>query len=131
MALLMDLPSARREALGTAWGVGSDAAAIYRAMTDPATLTARLAQLPVASAALALLARGPSAADDLVARLPYAEARLMSAIQELAALALVARAPVGGLRARLADGATAGELLYVPGDVAAVVTPRAAGARRA
>src|SRR5215831_5543742 len=123
MALLLDLPSGDRRQLAERWGAQEDAASLYRAMTEPPSLSARLTTLPPgARAALAVLRREPASADDLLARLPLSEARLAVGLAALARLGLALRAPGPGARApRLALDASPRERLYVPVDLAAAL----------
>jgi hypothetical protein len=119
MALLLDLPLAARRSLAERWHAQEDAPLLYRTMTDPAQLTARLSELPAAArSVLTSLRGGPAARADLLARLPLSEGRLDEALAGLAALGLVLRAPEAGGRApRLAVERSVGDRLYVAGDV--------------
>jgi hypothetical protein len=120
MALLLDLPPARRAELARTWGTEESTALLYRAMTDRAALRARVAELsPGARQALATLRREPASRVELLARLPLGEERLAASVEELAGLGLVLRLPERGVGPpRLAIGAGPGEALYVAADVA-------------
>jgi len=123
MALLLDLPSGPRRHLAERWGAGEDTASLYRLMTGPESLRARLATLsPGARAALGVLRREPASAEELLARLPLSERRLADGLAALAELGLALRAPEPGARApRLAVGAAPRDRLYVPADLAAAL----------
>ena len=123
MALLLDLPPAVKGELARRWGVEEDAAAIYRAMTEPGALAARVAALgPAAAQVLAALRRAPASRRELLARLPVSEVRLDAALAALAEHALVLRLPeAGGRTPRLATAANPADRLYVPADVAAAL----------
>jgi len=123
MALLLDLPSGARRRLAEQWGGGEEAASLYRSMTEPDSLRARVAALPPgARAALDVLRREPASPEELLARLPLSARRLADGLAALAELGLALRAPEPGSRApRLALGASPRERLYVPADLAAAL----------
>ena len=123
MALLLDLPSGARRRLAEQWGAEEEAAALYRSMTGPDSLRARVAALPPgARAALDVLRREAASPEELLARLPLSERRLADGLAALAELGLALRAPEPGARApRLALGASPRERLYVPSDLAAAL----------
>src|SRR5262245_15769427 len=97
MALLLDLPSGPRRRLAELWGTGEETASLYRTITEPESLGARLAELPPgARPALEALRRAPSSAEELLARLPLSQPRLAEGLAALAELALALRAPEAG-----------------------------------
>src|SRR5205823_9879302 len=102
---------------------GEEAASLYRSMTEPDSLRARVGALPPgARAALDVLRREAASPEELLARLPLSERRLADGLAALAELGLALRAPEPGARApRLALGASARERLYVPADLAAAL----------
>jgi DNA-binding transcriptional ArsR family regulator len=123
MALLLDLPSGVRRRLAEQWGAGEDTASLYRSMTEPESLRARVAALPPgARAALDVLRREAASPEELLARLPLSERRLDEGLAALTELGLALRAPEPGSRApRLALGVSPRERLYVPADLAAAL----------
>jgi hypothetical protein len=129
MAFLLDLPDAGRRELAARWGVEESTDLLYRTMTDPAALDARLGVLGhSARAALARLARRPSSLDDLVARLPTPAERVAADLDALGALGLVLRQPVGTAPPRPARKPFGDEPLYVLPDIAAALGTDGAGA---
>lgn len=126
MAFLLDLPLPARQALASRWGTEASTPDLYRAMTDPASLSTHLAELtPSAHAALTRLTTSSSSAADLLSGLPVSAATLGADLTALVELGLVLAAPEPSAapappRQPHPDGLFAATL-YVPTDVAAAL----------
>src|SRR5947209_2532847 len=122
MAFLLDLPAPNRRELAARWRVEESTDLLYRTMTDPSALSARVAALGApARDALTRLARRSGPVEDLLAALPVSRERLVGALDALGAYGLVLREPVGGAPPRPARAPFGEEVLYVPADVAAAL----------